>query len=124
MTSGGYSYSYDITYGSASSPFKGTVAWNAAGTSVTSVALDGAVAVTATTPAASGTGNDTIAMVFTYANLSVPVTSGSDYPTGTVTIAFTYNGAAQPDMVVTFNGTSTASWSFGGTTGTIIVYPS
>lgn len=113
--------SYVMAYGSSSSPFKGTITWNAAGTDVASVALNGAIVSTITTPKAGGTGNDTIEMTISTTNLSVAVTAGADYPSGSVTIAIKYNGAAQPDMTVTFNGTSTATWAYGGTSGSFTV---
>jgi hypothetical protein len=121
----GNSYSLSITYGNgASDPYKGTLTW--AGSNLTGIAVNGRAVVACTVPAGSGTGTDSIELAINYSNLSVSFALGgavASYPSGTVTIGMKYNGATQPDMVVTFNGTSVASWSFGGTTGTINISP-
>ena len=118
----GSSYAYTFTYGSgASSPFHGAVTWT--GTDVTNVSVNGTIKLVVTAPASTGSGTDTIELTMTTSSLSLPITSALDYPTGMVTIALKYNGAAQPDMTVNFGGTATASWTYGDTSGTFTVSP-
>jgi len=117
----GSNYAYTFTYGSSSNPFHSSVTWNNTQDDVTSVSVSGTIAAVITAPNSAGTGTDTIELTMTFSNLSIPITSGADYPTGTVTIALKYNTVVQPDMTVTFDGDSTASWSYGGSAGTFTV---
>jgi hypothetical protein len=52
-------------------------------------------------------------MTFTFTGYSQPYTAGDDYPTGTVLLTSTYDGVAQPDITIVFNGTSTATFTYG-----------
>lgn len=123
-TYGTYSYSYSYlgttvtylqTYGTSANPFHGTVA--VSGSDYT-LSLSGALQLDISSVSLT-TGNHTAAMTFTFTGYSLPYTTGDDYPTGTVAIASTYDGVAQPDITITFNGTSTATFSYGTYSSTL-----
>ncbi|MFH1386713.1 MAG: hypothetical protein ABIH50_03505 [bacterium] len=108
--------SYTQSYGSAANPYKGIVTWS--GSTAESISFSGITSFSLSVTSTSGT-TSTLAMTFTYSNFSIPITSGTDYPTGTVTVATTVDGIAQTDITLTFNGTATASMSYGTYTGSI-----
>jgi hypothetical protein len=54
----------------------------------------------------------------------MPITTGlTDYPSGTITITWSLDGAAQPTMTMVFDGDSTANFTYNGTTTSITIYP-
>ncbi|OGB89504.1 hypothetical protein A2625_01130 [candidate division WOR-1 bacterium RIFCSPHIGHO2_01_FULL_53_15] len=119
--SGASSFSYTETFGSASSPYHGSATWS--GSTLTSIAASGTIIFNISTSSASA-GDHTIAMTFTISSYSLPVTAGADdYPTGTISIVTTYDGVSQPTMSITFNGTATASFTYGDYSSTISVAP-
>ncbi len=121
MTSGGDTIAYSVSYGSANNPFHGTITWGAV--SPSNVTLSGSIGINATITSATS-GNHTLAMTLSTSSFSVPITAVADYPTGTITIAVTYDGTQQPDMVLTFDGDSSATFAWGGTDTTVTVTPS
>ncbi|HTY13272.1 MAG TPA: hypothetical protein VMD02_03680 [Candidatus Omnitrophota bacterium] len=104
---------YTVTYGGGiSNPLKGTLTWNAGKTDVTNVALNGSLSMEIKA------GSDTTDLTISFSGLSVPI---GGYPTGTVTVAITNNGAAQPDLTLTYNGTSTVTWAYNGSSGSYTI---
>jgi len=64
-------------------------------------------------------------LTYTFTGFSLPITTGlTDYPTGTITVSWTLNGATEPAITLTYNGTATATCSYNGATSNITVYPS
>jgi hypothetical protein len=118
-TSGSSTYSYDLTFGSSADPFHGAVTRSLS--TITSILIDGTVVMAATGPSGDGAGTNSLTLTVNYSNISMPVTAGLDYPSGTVTVGIVYNGATQPDFVIVFDGTAVADWTFGGSSGTINV---
>ena len=104
-TQGNSKITYTQSYGSSSSPYHGQATWQ--GDTLTALAADGTI------NQSISSGAHTITMAMTFTGYSLPITSGDDYPTGTISITTTYDGTAQPTMTVTFNGTATASFSYG-----------
>jgi hypothetical protein len=92
------------------------------GSTITGVGITGVIhyniAIT------TATVSHTISMDFNFTDFSATIASGDDYPTGTITITNVIrNGAAQPDMTMTFNGTNTVTLTFGDYTGTFTIKP-
>jgi len=110
-------FSYTENFGSISSPFHGAATWNAGKTDVTKISISGTMNFNIT---ASSTieGSHTVAMAMTFTGYELPVTTGDDYPTGTISVAVTYDGVAQPGIAITFNGTETATLTYGTYTTT------
>ena len=104
------SYVYEMTYGNGiADPYHGTITRTGATIDAVSVVGASHFAIDVTTIA----GSVAVSMDYSY-NLSLPVTSGSDYPTGTITITNVKRaGVAQPDITITFDGDSSGTISFG-----------
>ncbi len=114
------SLSYSLSFGSSpSTAYHATATWS--GTDLTRIGASGSIAFTISGSSASE-GSHSIAMTLSYSSdFSVPVTSVSDYPSGTVTIASTYDGASNPNIVITFTGTSTATITYGDYSSTFTI---
>lgn len=118
--SGAY-FTYSQSYGSAGSPFRGTATWNALKTDVTKIGLSGSMSFGVSAGSAAE-GSHAVAMTFTFTDYSLPVTAGKvDYPTGSIVVASTYDGAVQPTITLTFNGTATATMVYGDYTATFAI---
>jgi hypothetical protein len=114
-------FAFTENIGSASSPFHGTATWNADKTDVTKIGISGSISLNATVPTTTE-GTHNLAMTMTFTSYELPVTDGvPDYPTGRIDIAVTYDGAAQPNMAIVFDGDSTATFSYGDYTTIITI---
>jgi hypothetical protein len=87
---------------------------------LTKITASGTLSLSVASSTAQGESH-TLAMTFSLSSYALPITSGDDYPTGSITIASTYDGATQPTITLTFNGTSTATFSYGDYTSTITI---
>ena len=121
-TYSGSTYTYNITYGNGvSSPYHGAVTGTVGNLLLP---LSGSVGFSATMPSSTTSGaTDTISLTYAFTSFSLPITTSSDYPTGTVTISWTMNGTTEPAITLTYNGTSTVACSYNGTTSDITIYP-
>jgi hypothetical protein len=130
-TYGGYASTYTQTYGSASDPYHGAATYT--GTTLTGVSMNGTITsdISGTVPS-EGEGGTPLtyvcAFTFTVPSYSLPITTGNDYPTGSISMAWTYayNGGAavtEPTITVTYNGTGTVTWAYGSDTGTYTILP-
>jgi len=119
VSAAGNNYTYKQTYGNGiNDPYHGTI--TRTGSSITNVALAGKSTFTVDLITASITVS--VDMIFNYSNFSLPITSGSDYPNGKITItSVVHNGVAQPDIIITFNGTNIGTIDFGGSSISFII---
>lgn len=121
MSYAGNSYIYAMSYGNSKlDPYHGTI--TRAGADIIQVDIEGlssfAVDITTLTSTVS------VSMTYDYSDFSLPITSGPDYPTGTISITnVVRNGVAQSDITITFNGTNTATMNFGTFTTTFTFDP-
>jgi len=114
----GTTITYSMTFGSGkSTPYHATATWS--GTTLSSVTATGPLALTIAS--ATATASHQIVMTYAISNLSIPVTSGDDYPTGSITITVTYDGQNSAGITITFNGTSTATLVYDGYTTTFTI---
>lgn len=117
---GGSTIAYSETFGNGvAAPYVGTASYS--GATLNGITCAGAIKFDIAV-ASAAEGSHTVAMTFTLTSFSVPIRAGlEDYPTGTITIATTYDGAAQPNIVLTFTGIATATITYGDYTSTFLV---
>ncbi len=119
MSSADTTITYGETFGSGeAAPYVGTVTYS--GAAISSITCTGSISVSIASSAPSA-GSHHVVMAFTLGDFTVPITSGLDYPSGTITIATTLDGISQPNIVLTFNGTATATMTYGDYSASIIV---
>jgi len=106
----GYTILCTQEYGTSGTPIKGTATLSSG--VVSSITISGGISSTLQGRLRN------IMMTLSTSTFTLPVTTGTDYPTGSITIATTYNGMAQDSIIVTFNGTSTGSITYGTKSGT------
>lgn len=114
----GSSLSYTESFGSSSNPYHGSATWS--GDTLTKIAAAGSMSFSVSSYTAQE-GSHTLSMTYNLSNYSLPVTSGDDYPTGTISVDSSYDSVSQPTITLTFNGTSTATFSYGDYTSTITI---
>jgi len=114
---------YTITFGNGiADPYHAQATW--VGSQLTTITTSGPLSETVA--AASGTTSHTIALAFTLTNFTIPIptTPGNTYPSGTITIAITYDDVVQHDsIVITFDGTNTATLVYGDYSTSITIPP-
>ncbi|PIS28526.1 hypothetical protein COT42_07745 [Candidatus Saganbacteria bacterium CG08_land_8_20_14_0_20_45_16] len=110
-------FSYTMTFGSGvSDPYHGTATWS--GADLASIGASGPLSLSITTN--DGTTTHTTGLTLIMSSFSLSVTSGADYPTGTISITLTYDETADSNTyTITFNGTNTATVTYGTDTTTI-----
>ncbi len=119
ISSGGTTIAYSQTWGTAKNKTDachGSVTWT--GSDVTQVSVNGKMSFSVNSNSVSG--QTSVAMTFNFSNLTVPVTAGDDYPSGSIVISgITYKGptdaapVAQPDITITFSPPGYATITFG-----------
>ena len=107
------SYTYEIsslnmvvTFGDGvNNPYQASSTWS--GNTLTSLSADGPLVSTITS------GGNTTVMTYTISSFSLPVTTGNDYPTGSMSVAFSFNNSTLNEiMTISFTGTSSATLTY------------